>query len=98
MSLELNTARSAARAGDRPESRAYVVYLLTVLLLINVCNFIDRQLPFILAQSIKRDLGLSDQQIGLFGGLAFAIIYPFLGLPLARLADRYGRKWVLAGS
>lgn len=79
-------------------SRGYVFYLLTILLLINIFNFIDRQLPFILIESIKRDLQLTDTQIGVFGGLAFSLLYPFMGLPLARLADRYGRERILAGS
>jgi MFS family permease len=73
----------------------YLGYLLTLLLLVNIFNFIDRQLPFILAQAIKRDLQLSDTQIGLLGGVAFSLLYPFLGLPLARMADRYGHKLVL---
>jgi MFS family permease len=77
---------------------AYVTYLLALLLLINILNFVDRQILFILAQSIKHDLHLSDTQIGLMGGLAFAVVYSVLGLPLGRLADRYGAKWVLVGS
>jgi predicted MFS family arabinose efflux permease len=72
--------------------------LMALLLAVNVLNFIDRQIPFILAESIKKDLGLSDTQLGLMGGIAFAVIYSTLGLPLARLSERIGRKWVLAGS
>ena len=75
-----------------------MVYVMGLLLLVNIFNFIDRQIPFILAQSIKRDLHLSDVQLGLLGGLAFSMVYPIMGIPLARMADRYGRKWVLAGS
>lgn len=69
-----------------------------LLFLINVFNFVDRQLPFILAQSIKRDLHLTDAQLGVMGGVAFAIVYSTLGLPLARLAEKIGSKWVLTGS
>jgi MFS transporter, Spinster family, sphingosine-1-phosphate transporter len=75
-----------------------MTYVMGLLLLINVLNFIDRQIPFILAQSIKRDLHLSDGEIGLLGGLAFSLIYPIMGIPLARAADRFGPKWILAGS
>ena len=57
--------------------------MLTVLLLVNVLNFVDRQVPYILAESIKRDLGLSDTQLGLLTGLAFAICYSLAALPLA---------------
>lgn len=79
-------------------SRGYVIYLLVILLVINIFNFVDRQLPFILVESIKRDLRLTDTQIGIFGGLAFSLLYPFMGLPLARLADRFGRERILAAS
>lgn len=77
--------------------RVLVVYTLGVLFLVNVLNFVDRQLPSILAQSIKIDLGLSDTQLGLLGGVAFAFVYATLGLPLARLADTWSAKWVLTG-
>ena len=70
--------------------------MLGVLLLVNVLNYVDRQLPFILAESIKRDLGLSDTQLGLLTGLAFALCYSLAALPLARLADRWSAKKTLA--
>jgi MFS family permease len=73
-------------------------YLVGLLLLINMFNFIDRQILFILAEAIKKDLGLSDTQIGVMGGAGFAVIYAVFGLPLARIADKYGSRWVLAGS
>jgi predicted MFS family arabinose efflux permease len=66
-----------------------------LLLLINVVNFIDRQLPFILIGAIKADLQLSDAQIGLMAGLSFAIVYSFAALPLAHIADRWSPRWVL---
>lgn len=61
---------------------------LWVLLTVYVFNFIDRQIVNILAEPIARDLGLSDTQIGLMTGLAFALFYTVLGIPIARLADR----------
>ena len=62
--------------------------LLWTLLVIYIFNFLDRQIVGILAEPIKRDLGLSDTQIGLMTGLAFALFYTVLGLPIARYADR----------
>jgi predicted MFS family arabinose efflux permease len=89
--------RDPSAAAGKSQS-AYVYYLIGLLLLVNILNFVDRQIPFILAESIKRDLGLSDTQLGVLGGIAFALVYSTLGIPLARLADRVGHTWVLAGS
>lgn len=69
--------------------------ILLALFLVSVLCQIDRILPFILAESIKRDLSLSDTQIGLLTGLAFAVCYTLLSLPLARAADRGSPRLVL---
>ncbi len=61
---------------------------LWILLTVYIFNFIDRQIVNILAEPIARDLGLSDTQIGLMTGLAFALFYTVLGIPIARFADR----------
>lgn len=61
---------------------------LWILLTVYVFNFIDRQIVNILAEPIARDLQLSDTQIGLMTGLAFALFYTVLGIPIARFADR----------
>lgn len=61
--------------------------MLWTLLVVYVFNFLDRQIVNILAEPISRDLGLSDTQIGLMTGLAFALFYTVLGLPIARYAD-----------
>jgi MFS transporter, Spinster family, sphingosine-1-phosphate transporter len=61
---------------------------LWILLVVYVFNFIDRQIVNILAEPIARDLDLSDTQIGLMTGLAFALFYTVLGIPIARFADR----------
>lgn len=79
-------------------TRARLWWIMTLLLLVNILNFVDRQIPFILAESIKRDLDLSDTHIGILGGVAFAVVYSTLGIPLARLGERTGRVWVLTGS
>ncbi len=64
--------------------------MLWVLLIVYVFNFLDRQIVNILAEPIRNDLNLSDTQIGLMTGLAFALFYTVLGLPIARYADRPG--------
>lgn len=68
---------------------------LFMLVLVYTFNFIDRQIVGILAVPIKADLGLTDTQLGLMGGLAFALFYTGLGIPVAMLADRYSRTWII---
>ncbi len=75
----------AAASGTGAQS---VKLTLWILLTVYVFNFIDRQIVNILAEPIARDLGLSDTQIGLMTGLAFALFYTVLGIPIARFADR----------
>lgn len=67
-----------------------------MLLLVYVFNFVDRQILAILAGPIQRDLGLSDGQLGMLGGLAFAMLYSTLAVPLAWIADRTSRSWIIA--
>lgn len=69
---------------------------LAILLLAYIFNFIDRQIIGILAVPIKADLALSDKQLGLMGGLAFALFYTGLGIPIAALADRRSRVKIIA--
>jgi predicted MFS family arabinose efflux permease len=78
---------------DTPRYRAVV---LAMLVLVYTFNFLDRQIIGILAIPIKADLGLSDTQLGLMGGLAFALFYTLLGIPVAMLADRYNRTTIMA--
>lgn len=72
--------------------------VLAMLLLVYIFNFVDRQILAILAAPIQADLGLDDAQMGLLGGLAFALLYSTLAVPLAWLADRTSRSWVIATS
>lgn len=67
-----------------------------MLFLVYVLNFIDRSILNILAQPIKDDLGLHDWQIGLLGGIAFALFYTTFGIPIARLADTHNRRNIIA--
>ena len=80
---------------DAPIRTIGAVWIVALLFAANVLNFIDRQLPSILAQSIRTELHLSDTQLGLITGLSFSIVYSLLGLPLAQLADRWSAKWVM---
>ena len=79
-------------------SKAYRAYVLGILVLVYTFNFIDRQIVGILAIPIKEDLGLTDTQLGLMGGLAFALLYTTLAIPIAMLADRWSRTWILTGA
>lgn len=72
--------------------------VLAMLLLVYIFNFLDRQILSILAQPVKADLGLTDGQLGMLGGFAFALLYSTLAIPLAMLADRTSRSWVIAVS
>jgi MFS family permease len=72
--------------------------VLGLLLLAYIFNFLDRQILGILAQPIKADLNLTDTQFGAIGGLAFALLYSVLGIPLAYLADKTSRSGVVAGA
>jgi MFS family permease len=69
-----------------------------VLLLAYIFNFVDRQIISVLALPIKKDLGLTDQQLGLMGGVAFAIFYTTTAIPIAWLADRRNRVNIIAMS
>jgi len=76
-------------------SRAFV---LAMLLIVYTFNFLDRQVMAILAAPIKAELKLNDTQLGMLGGLAFAILYSTLAIPFAWIADRTRRTWVITAS
>ena len=84
------TADAPARALP---ARASIV--LAMLLLVYIFNFLDRMMLSILAAPIQADLGLSDSEMGLLGGLAFAVLYSTLAVPLSAVADRTSRSWVI---
>ncbi len=83
---------------DRYQSNNYKYYVLLFLTLVYTINFIDRQILVILQEPIKAELGLSDTQLGLMTGLAFAMFYVICGIPIARLAESYSRRNIVAGS
>ncbi len=71
-------------------------YTLAILTIVYAFNFIDRQILVILQPLIKEDLNLSDTQLGLLSGIAFAAFYTILGIPIARLADKTNRRNIIA--
>ncbi|MCZ8086205.1 spinster family MFS transporter [Brevundimonas sp.] len=79
----------------RTERPGYRYYVLAVLILVYMLNFLDRQIIAILAAPLKEEFGMSDSQFGLLGGIAFASVYSTLAIPLAWLADRMSRVWII---
>jgi MFS family permease len=77
-------------------SPARAWYGVGVLMLAYTLSFIDRYVIALLIEPIKQDLVLTDTQIGLLSGLAFAIFYTTLGIPIGRLADRYDRRRIIS--
>jgi predicted MFS family arabinose efflux permease len=71
-------------------------YGLALLSLVSFFNYLDRMVLAVLVEPIKRDLDLSDLQMGLVSGLAFALLYATAGIPIARIADRKSRVSLLA--
>lgn len=98
-SPDLITARASGeqtRLSRFRGSAAFRWSVLCLLTLLAIYNFMDRLLPFVLIESIKKDIPLTDTMIGLLGGLAFTLVYSLAGLPIARLADRGRRTRLLA--
>ncbi len=79
-----------------PEASNYSWYVLAVLVIVYILNFIDRQILSILAVDIKADLDLTDADMGFLGGAAFAVFYALFGIPLGRLADNWSRVKLLS--
>ncbi|MHA7818996.1 MAG: spinster family MFS transporter [Erythrobacter sp.] len=94
-------ASVAAPVGGAPASDGfgtpgYRAYVLGTLLVVYIFNFIDRTIVNILTEPIKLSFGLEDWQLGLLGGPAFAVLYTFLGIPIARAAERFNRVIIIA--
>ena len=79
-----------------PVSSSYRTYTLVLLTLVYVINYLDRQILGILLPQIQKEFTLTDTQLGLLSGTAFAVIYAVLGVPLAVIADRLNRRNVVA--
>jgi len=91
------TAPGLARSAAKPVfSEGYKRTVLTTLTLVYALNFIDRTIISIIGQPMKESLGITDNQLGLLGGLAFALLYTVLGVPIARIAERVSRVNIMA--
>jgi predicted MFS family arabinose efflux permease len=86
---------SATLTASREHSRGYRYFVLAILIVVYTFNFIDRVIISILATPIKAELGLTDTQLGALSGIAFAAFYTLLGIPIAILADRWNRTWIM---
>ena len=83
---------------DAPETGGpYAHYVLATLVVVYVFNFIDRHILSILTEDIKADLGATDAQMGFLFGTVFAVFYAVFGIPLARFADVWVRRSIIAG-
>ena len=88
-STALDEAEQSAPQSEGFGTAGYRNYVLGALLTVYIFNFIDRTIVNILTEPIKLSFGLEDWQMGLLGGPAFAVLYTFLGIPIARAAERY---------
>ena len=86
----------APSTGSAPKTSAYSYYVLLMLALVNMINYVDRNILSVLIGPIKQEFQVSDEAMGLLTGLAFIIVHSLFGLPLARLADRTSRRTVVA--
>ena len=88
------SSQSLRRSDDYPNP-VYSWYVVGLLMLAYTNSFIDRQILSLLIEPIQRDLGINDTQISLLAGLAFAIFYTVMGVPIARLADQKNRRTII---
>jgi predicted MFS family arabinose efflux permease len=79
-----------------PVTRAYKTYVLILLLVILAFNYVDRLALGLFLEPIKHDLALTDTQLGVLSGIAFAVFYAFMGIPIARWADRGNRSRIIS--
>jgi predicted MFS family arabinose efflux permease len=97
-SIEEAHAGEAIATTPTRQSAVYAWYVTLILTACYTLAFIDFKIPFILVQLIKQDLSLSDTQMGILTGPAFSLTYGICGMPLAKLSDRFGRKYIIVGA
>lgn len=90
-----SSSRPPSAGAESARTKSWVLFLMT---LAYTSSFMDRTILSIIQNPIKEELHLSDTQLGLLGGFAFAIFYSTLGIPVARLAERVDRRWLIAAS
>ena len=88
-------AAPSLAAPENDPSLRYAWYVVIILMVCYTLSFVDRQILSLLVGPMKRDLGISDTRIGLLQGVAFALFYGLMGLPLGRLADTHNRRNVI---
>lgn len=86
---------AATAVGGAHRTKPYAWFVLGVLCFIYIFNFLDRQLMSILIESIKRDTGFTDSQMGMMTGFYFALFYTVFGVIVGAIADRTSRKYIL---
>lgn len=91
-----NQAASTLPPGKQEPVGFYAWYILAIMVIVLAVSLIDRQILSILAEDVKRDLDLTDAQLGFLYGTAFAIFYTLAGIPLGRLADSWWRTRLMA--
>jgi len=89
---------AAAAAPSAPATRSYRYMVVWFLAIVYTFNFMDRQIMSILQEPIRKEMGLSDTQLGMLTGLAFAVFYTTFGIPVAWLSDRFKRVWIMAAA
>lgn len=85
-----------ARAGGAADDRGHARFALVTLMVVYTFNIVDRSIINILVEPIKRDLRLSDLEIGLLTGIAFALLYATMGIPIARIAEKRNRISIIS--
>ncbi|RLQ21110.1 MFS transporter [Seongchinamella sediminis] len=91
-----------SRSGEAPQQQApgeptsvYSYYVLVLLSIVYIFNFIDRQIMAVLIDPIKAEFGVSDTAMGFLSGFAFVFFYTLVGIPIARWADRGSRRFII---
>lgn len=84
-----------ATLNEKPRPGGYAWYVLALLTLTYIFNFIDRQILAMLIEPIKKEFGVSDTAMGFLSGFAFVFFYTLVGIPIARWADRGSRKGII---
>ena len=92
----MNQQPAADNASEFKASDGYRNYVLFILFVVYGLSYVDRQILSILMEPIRKEFGFSDMQLGLLSGVAFAIFYATLGIPIARFADRHSRVNIIA--
>jgi predicted MFS family arabinose efflux permease len=96
--MQLSLSKLGAADAREGIHHAYQTYVLVVLMLVQALSYLDRTALNILIEPIRHEFDLSDKQIGALLGLAFALLYALVGIPIARIAEHVSRPRVIAVS